>query len=207
MAEAMRDPSVPPSNDWVGWKAIPSTVTDSQLDALETSLRVKYPPLYREFLKYKHFYELGGLLRFIEHPIDHWEKELRESYRAWDPLRIVGIGLIPFGDETFMDAGPACFDTRHRGADGDCPVVFWDHEWVGSAKEIQPLFSSAAAMFQCLAFAEESNLNFIYHDPDSDDAATLPQKQKLLRHFLDLDPTGAGSAASEYWTAWGVTPG
>ena len=35
----------------------------------------------------------------------------------------------------------------------------------------------------------------------------LPEKKRLMRQFLDLDPTGAGSgAARQYWTTWGVDP-
>jgi SMI1/KNR4 family protein SUKH-1 len=206
MPSEMHDTSIAPSNDWIGWKAIPSTVTDLQLDALEEDLELRYPPLYRDFLQFKHFYELGSLVRFVEHPVDAWEKNLREAYQAWVPQRIVGIGLIPFGDETMMDAGPVCFDTRSRSADGDCPVLFWDHEWVGMDKEIQPMFSSSAAMFKCLSFAVESDLGFTYHDSRTDDPATLPPKKALMRQFLDLDPDGAGGVAKDYWTTWGVKP-
>jgi hypothetical protein len=206
MPTAMRDDSTPPEDDWIGWKAIPSTVTDEALDRLKGVLGTPYPPIYRDFLKYKHFYDLAGPLRFIEHPVDAWEVKLRKAYNSWAPERIVKVGLIPFGDEAKMDAGPACFDTRRRDAAGDCPIVFWDHEWVGTDKEIRPLFSSAIAMFRCLGFAARSDVNFTYHDAGEDDADELPEKQRLLRQFLDLDPDGAGGVALDYWTAWGVEP-
>jgi hypothetical protein len=103
-----------------------------------------------------------------------------------------------------MDAGPVCFDTRHQFADGDCPIVFWDHEWVDTEKEIQPMFSNSAAMFRCLLFITQAPLGFFHHDATRDDPALLPKKRELLRQFLNLDPEGAGSAAKDYWTSWGV---
>lgn len=104
-----------------------------------------------------------------------------------------------------MAAGPVCFDTRRRAADGDCPVVFWDHEWIGTAKEVQPMFSSSRKMFECLTLVATTDFDFIYHDTD-DDSSLLPQKGELLARFLSLDPTGAGGPAREYWTCWGVVP-
>jgi hypothetical protein len=54
----MRDPSIPPSDDWAGWKPIPSTVSDTDLDALERETGLAFPPLYRDFLQYQHFVAL-----------------------------------------------------------------------------------------------------------------------------------------------------
>ena len=102
-----------------------------------------------------------------------------------------------------MNAGPVCFDTRHRAADGDCPVVFWDHEWVATDKEVQPMFSSCRKMFECLSLVAATDFSFIYHF-DDDDSSLLPQKRELLAQFLSLDPEGAGGPAREYWTCWGV---
>jgi hypothetical protein len=204
----MRDGSVARTDDWIPWKPIPSTVTESDLDELERGLGLRYPPRYRQFLRYKHFAHLDcALMRFVDHPVHRWRDELRGAYRAWAPERIVGIGLIPFGDEGLMDAGPVCFDTRDRLPDGDSPVVFWDHEWVGSEREIQPMFSSGAAMFRCLTFAIESGVNPVCHTQGANDATLLARKHRALGQFLALDPAGAGSAAREYWTCWGVDPG
>ena len=121
------------------------------------------------------------------------------------PDRILGKGFIPFGSEPFMDAGPVCFDTTRRLQDGDCPIVFWDHEWVGSKKEICPLFSSMSKMLECLKFEVQAEINFIYHD-ETDNPEHLQKKKQLLSQFLSLDPTGAGETARSYWTSWGVNP-
>ena len=205
LPEPMRDASISPSNDWVGWRPIPSTVTDADLDSLERETGLAFPPLYRDFLKYQHFVDLTETgVRFARHMCHDWQETLRKAYfRSWPRERILDVGLLPFGDEALMDAGPVCFDTRHRAADGDCPVAFWDHEWVGTDKEVQPMFSSSRKMFECLLLVATTDLNFIDHG-DDDDSALLPQKRELLARFLSLDPEGAGGPAREYWTSWGV---
>lgn len=207
LPEAMQDSSIPPSHGWVGWRPIPSTVLDGDLDLLERETGLAFPPLYRDFLKYQHFVGLTETgVRFEPHLSHDWRETLRNAYfNSWPRDRILDVGLLPFGDEAHMDAGPVCFDTRHRAGDGDCPVVFWDHEWVGTKKEVQPMFSSCYKMFECLSLVAAADFNFIYHG-DKDDASLLPQKRQLLGRFLALDPGGAGGPASEYWTGWGVTP-
>jgi SMI1 / KNR4 family (SUKH-1) len=207
MPEEMRDTSIKPQDDWIGWKPIPSTVSDDELDALEREIGLAYPPSYRSFLKTSHFYELTEVgVRFARHPIRKWKAELRQEYQGWMPDRILGRGLIPFGSETFMDAGPVCFDATRPLSDGECPVVFWDHDSIDSDREIQPMFSSSSRMFQCLSLVATSGTNFVYHDPD-DETASLPRKLELMQRFLSLDAEGAGGNARQYWTSWGVNPG
>jgi len=208
LPEPMLDPSIPPSNDWVGWQPIASTVMDADLDLLERETGLAFPPLYRDFLKYRHFVHLTETgVRFERHLCQRWQETLRKAYfHSWPRERILDVGLLPFGDEALMDAGPVCFDTRHRTADRDCPVVFWDHEWVGTKKEVQQMFSSCRKMFECLSLVAATDFNFIYHDED-DDSSLLPKKRELLARFLSLDPDGAGGPAKEYWTCWGVATG
>ena len=207
LPEAMRDDSIPPSKDWFGWKAIPSTVTSADLDALEEETGLAFPPLYRDFLRYRHFVELTATGVSFERHLGHdWRETLRKAYfRSWPRECILDVGLLPIGSESFMDAGPVCFDTRHRMADEDCPVVFWDHEWEGTAKEVRPMFSSGCKMFECLALDAAADFSFVYHS-DKDDASLLPKKRELLAQFLSLDPGGAGGPARDYWTSWGVQP-
>ena len=205
LPDAMRDDSIPPSHDWIGWKPIPSTATDADLNDLERETGLRFPPLYRDFLKYRHFVDLTEVGVGFERHLSHdWAKTLRKAY-SHSRERILGAGLLPFGFESQMDAGPVCFDTKHRDADGDCPVVFWDHEWIGSEKEVRPMFSSSAKMFGCLTIAASNDLSIVYHD-ESDDPGSLAMKRALLAKFLSLDPEGAGGPAFDYWTCWGVTP-
>lgn len=198
----MADASRPAHDDWRPWKAIESTVADADLDRLESILGLRFPPSYRAFLRYRHFYTLTeGGVRVQEHVVGRWDTELLSLYESWDPDRIVGVGLIPFGSETFMDAGPVCFDTRRRLQDGECPVVFWDHEWIGGEREVQPMFSSSRTMFKALRFLAENGWTFFHHD-EADGPDAVAARIELLRRFLAIDPTGAGGPARSYWTAW-----
>ncbi len=206
LPEPMQDLSIAPSDGWVGWRPMPSTVTDADLDALEGETGLAFPPLYRDFLQYQHFVYLTETgVRFERHLCDDWQETLREAYFRSGYQSILNVGLLLFGDEAFMDAGPVCFDTRHRLADGDCPVVFWDHEWAGRTKGVRPLFSSCRKMFGCLSLVAATEVNFIYHDY-GDDPSLLAEKRQLLARFLALDPDGAGRAARQYWVSGGVTP-
>lgn len=195
------------SRSWIAGLA-PGTVTNSELDEIEQSVGLSYPPLYRHFLKVHHFTSFDCvILRFESHPKETWKQKLDTLYhRAWSPDRLLGVGLIPFGMESLAEAGPVCFDTRDRSRIPDYSVVVWDHDWVGSEKEISPLFSSSEAMYRCLLFFATQEINFFYHDEKVDPAEELEIKRKLLRDFLDLDPLGAGSQAIDHWTAWGVDP-
>ena len=64
----MRDDSISPSGDWVGWREIVSTVTDADLNTLERETGLNFPPMYRDFLRYRHFVELSEVgVRFERH--------------------------------------------------------------------------------------------------------------------------------------------
>jgi hypothetical protein len=202
LPDQMRDPDIPPTNDWVGWKPTASTATDSDLRTLERETGLAFPPLYCNFLQYLHFVTLTESgVKFQRHLCHNWRETLRSSYfKSWPRDRVLDAGLLPFGDETYMDAGPVCFDTRRRARDGDCPVVFWDHEWVGSAKETQPMFSSCAKMFECLTLVATTDVNFTYRG-DDDSPSLLPKKRELMAQFLATDPNGAGGTARDYWVS------
>jgi hypothetical protein len=158
----MVDHSIPPTDDWIGWKPVPSQVMDADLNELEARAGSAFPPLYRSFLRYKHFIDLTEFgVRFERHTSSDWKSVLTAAiFDHWEPERTIGRGLLPFGSETFMDAGQVCFDTRARLPDGDCPVVFLDHEWVDTDCEIQLMFSSSRKMFECLKLAADSDLIF-----------------------------------------------
>lgn len=161
-----------------------------------------YPPLYRDFLIHKHFIGLTeDGIRFERHLPGTWKQILRNLYfNSWVPDRIIGIGLLPFGNESFLDAGPVCFDTREEMPDGDCPVVFWDHEWIDTEKEIHPMFSSSKKMYECLLFAASEEINFFYEAID-ESQSLKSTKQELLKQFLSIDQSGAGGPGKDYWTS------
>src|SRR5262245_3860649 len=110
LPEAMRDESIPPSSDWVGWQPIPSTVTDADLDLLERETKLAFPPLYRDFLQYQHFVGLTETgVRLERHTSHDWRETLRKAYfHSWPREHILDVGLLPFGQEAHMDAGSVC---------------------------------------------------------------------------------------------------
>ena len=184
--EDMINKSRSEENDWIYWVPVDSQVTDEQLKAFEAKYNFNYPVLYKYLLKYKHFYELQNLcIRFEVHLSNNWQKYLIDLYESWLPERIIKKGLIPFGSECFMDAGPVCFDLRNSNPD-NCPVVFWDHEWVNTEKEIQPLFSSIQKMFESLTFAAQAPIDFIYDD-NNQDKKLRKKKLDYMVEFLKID--------------------
>ncbi len=58
-------------------------------------------------------------------------------------------------------------------------------------------------MFECPSLIASVDWSFVYYDAD-DDPALLPEKRATLSRFLSIDPEGAGGAARDYCTAWGV---
>ena len=58
-------------------------------------------------------------------PVEKPLKPIRELMKGWQPL--IAAGYIPFAE--WGDGwGPMCFDSVKRSPDGDCPVVWMDHE-------------------------------------------------------------------------------
>ncbi len=205
---AMRAVGETSASGWSPWQPIASTVTDEILNAIESKMGTALPPEYRTFLKYKHFDELmpSRGVRFERHLRGEWLQRLaRLHFHPSMHKHMLLKGYVPFGSEAFMDAGYVCFDTNRRDADGDCPVVYWDHEWIGTPKEIGPMFSSSVKMFEALNFTANQDLNFFHGDP-KDDAGTVSKKRELLAQFLAFDEAGAGGPGRRYWTSWGVVP-
>lgn len=197
----MVDHSIPPTDDWIGWKPVPSQVTDADLNELEVQAGTAFPPLYRSFLRYKHFIDLTEFgVRFERHTSSDWKRVLTAAiFDQWEPERTIGRGLLPFGSETFMDAGQVCFDTRARLPDGDCPVVFLDHEWVDTYREIQLMFSSSRKMFECLKLAADSDLIF---EESGLPNGGVSNAAAVIQRFFEIDPSGAGGGAKAYWSTW-----
>ncbi len=187
------------SDGWQPWHPVASTVTPSELDELETEHGLPYPPIYRRFLEYLHFVDLAAFgLDFERHLPGEWQATLRDLYRAFDPERIVQVGLLPFGDERLADAGLVCLDTRQRHADGDSPVVIWDHEWIETDKEIVPLYSSARKLFECQLFFVETDVAM--HEWEESDPSEV--HRGAVERMLAIDPGGLGGPGRRWLTSF-----
>jgi hypothetical protein len=129
MPEEMIDKTRKGNKDWIPWKAVPSRVTNEDIKELENRIGLKYPDLYVEFLKYRHFYELNNLkeITFHRHCIRDWKQELVNMYfHSWKPDQIIGEGYIPFAN--YSDWGIICFDTNTTADRSRYPIVMIDHE-------------------------------------------------------------------------------
>lgn len=133
--DEMRDDVQSKDPDWQGWKPIPSTVTRDELLKLERELGVQLPEPTRAFFLYLHFLELNAPgIRFCAHP-PRWREAIREHLDIESQLFVIG--------DDDNDGGPLCIDLSKRRSDGDCPVVFVDHE----TGERTLRFESTAQMF------------------------------------------------------------
>lgn len=139
-AEDPEDDGAPPdmrvgpvdAEGWVEWKPIPSTLSEADVVDLENEFGVQFPPLFKAYLlaRYQLFDQLqsprhGESLLMTAVPSGQRLEPMREILEVWQPL--VSAGFIPFAD--WGDGyGPVSFDTSKRASDGDCPVVWMDHE-------------------------------------------------------------------------------
>ena len=123
----MSDPNQDKQEEFQTWFPIDSTLSDFDLEELESLIGYPLPTDYKEFLKYKHFYALVIGVEFCSHPIHTWKKALSEMiFESFTNEYLIEKGLIPFAD--FGGIGFLCFDTNINPGDNNYPVVKWDHE-------------------------------------------------------------------------------
>lgn len=117
---------------WVEWRILPSTLGEAEVDTLELDFGVKFPPLFRAYLLAR--FHLFDQVRSRKHDQLVWMSDtphgrplmpLRGMISSWSPL--IDAGFVPFAQ--WGDGwGPMCFDTRLSRMDGECPIVWMDHE-------------------------------------------------------------------------------
>jgi len=120
------------SDGLVEWTVIPSTLQPEDVDALEEAFGIRLPPLFRAYLLAR--FHLFNQVRSRRHaqvlfmsdvPACGPLEPLRKLLTSWRPL--LDAGFVPFAE--WGDGwGPMCFDTSHPLTDGDCPIVWMDHE-------------------------------------------------------------------------------
>ena len=120
------------SEGWVAWRLLPSTLVESDVTQLETQYGVSFPPLFRAYLLA--LFQLFDQIHSERHdqqilntdvPSNDPLGPITRLLDAWKPL--LYARFIPFAE--WGDGwGPMCFDTANRLDDGDCPIVWMDHE-------------------------------------------------------------------------------
>ncbi len=122
------------SDGWVDWKLLPSTLTNADVSALESEFGVSFPPSFQAYLQARfHCFDQVRSARYDEAilwpamPAHDPLRALRELLKGWRAL--ISADLIPFAQ--WGDGyGPMCFDSRRRRPDGDCPILWLDHELI-----------------------------------------------------------------------------
>ena len=147
----------PDSLGLVDYKVLPSTVTEAEVAALEARAGGPFPPAFRSYLRHGHFMEIGGKrARLPGTPSDNALGQVSRYLENWADL--LPAGYVAFAEDT-NDAGALCFDYRNRRADGDCPVVLFDHDALvpledgerGDRAVLEPLAGEFAPSFLDLA--------------------------------------------------------
>ncbi|XOK60357.1 SMI1/KNR4 family protein [Paenibacillus elgii] len=174
--QEMRDGEVD-EEGWVKWKLLDSTIGEDEIRAVESEYAVEFPPLFKAFLMSYHYVSLQfdnvevdgeyiGDCQFIEMPSLSSEDKLQSLeflINAWEPL--LSAGYVPFA-ECEDSQGPVCFDTMRRQEDGDCPVVWFLHDYLHELSEeasrnrdhlapyVRPIFGSFKEMMTVLCSQE-----------------------------------------------------
>lgn len=117
---------------WVEWRVLPSTVSEEDVSTLETEFEVRFPPLFRAYLLARfHLFDQVRSRRYdhqilmTDTPAGKPLQPIRQHISAWEPL--ISAGFVPFA-EWGDGYGPMCFDSANRAVEGECPVVWLDHE-------------------------------------------------------------------------------
>ncbi len=125
----MLDETIEQTDDWKGWRPINSIITDEDIQRFEKKIGLNLPLSYKEYLKYKHFYNLqipDQAVRLFKHLPDKNLKEL--NYRIFDlhqPELIIGRQYIYIAD--FNDYGLLCFDGNDIVKDNEYRIVYLDY--------------------------------------------------------------------------------
>ena len=133
-------PGVPPelrgtwssADGWFSWIAVPSPVTEDDLDSLEKRVGAKLPTLFRAYFLYKLI--LDGDFSLASLPAMHPENPLAELESqiaiVTDCSWLSEQSFLPIGQDG-NDGGPICFKTVEPTPTGDYPIYFADHERLG----------------------------------------------------------------------------
>ncbi|MFK8006055.1 MAG: SMI1/KNR4 family protein [Saprospiraceae bacterium] len=126
----MIDLSLETEEDYIGWKAIPSQITDKELLEFEEELNCKLPNSYKHFLQYKYFMELH--LQDVAIRLHHFfpksklEKLEKMNLDSSFSKEILRKGYFYFAD--FYDFGLLTFDTNQPKEENEFEIVFFMYD-------------------------------------------------------------------------------
>ncbi len=113
---------------WYSWIAVPSLLTEKDLDAVEQTMGVKMPALFREYFLYKQILAADfGIVRLPKMmPPDPLANLKAQMAMLFQFKCLQDHALLPFG-QYGNDGGPICFKFDEPNVDGDYPIYFTDH--------------------------------------------------------------------------------
>jgi hypothetical protein len=129
------------ADGWAEWRVMPSTLSEAELTEFENKFRMQLPPIFRAYLLARfHMFDqvtsrrYDQLILMSDTPAGKPFAPMLLLLKTWGPM--IDAGFIPFAE--WGDSwGPMCFDTERRAPDGDCPVVWMDHEALASLSDEQ----------------------------------------------------------------------
>lgn len=135
-----------PSEGIVFWNAIPSTITQNEVEKLESYFKHQLPQTYKDFLQHRHFLELDlgehsiGFFKSLPQTFVNDTIEKIES----DYPGLVERNYLPIAD--LSDFGVVCFDANEMSDNNNYPIVGLSHE--DEYEEIILYFDNFETMFE-----------------------------------------------------------
>lgn len=144
---------------WIDWKIVNSTITMEEIEVIEQQYAIKYPELYKQFLRAYHYIELQfknikegssykGDCAFIEMPrllTGEGLSEVISLIENWNPMLLAGYLPFAVGED---GQGPICFDLRNPNEQGDYPVVWVLHDYLHQVDDAQQDGEAVRAFLQ-----------------------------------------------------------
>jgi len=114
---------------WFSWIAVPSPITEKDLDAIEHNIGTTLPPLFRAYFLYKQILDGDcGIVRLPDMMPPAPIGNLKSQMAVFSDCRSrQHHALLPFANDG-NDGGPICFKTDEPTTSGDYPIYFTDHE-------------------------------------------------------------------------------
>nr|WP_245251081.1 SMI1/KNR4 family protein [Paenibacillus turicensis] len=119
-----------------------------EIEVIEQQYEIKYPELYKQFLRAYHYVELQfknikegssykGDCAFIEMPrllTGEGLSEVINLMENWHPMLLAGYLPFAVGED---GQGPICFDLLNPNEQGDYPVIWVLHDYLHQLDDTQ----------------------------------------------------------------------
>ena len=183
-----------PTDDegWFEWKLAKGTLTKGDYKLIEEEYQIQLPASFIDWHKAFFFCDGDCMIALLPASLPNEPlKELRNHLNYGGDL--ISQGLYPFAADGSGTGNPLVFDARYPATDNEFTIRIYDHEFVDNINGLgEIIFSSFSKMIECLTY--------FLNRPESMESG------EAVRHFFEVDPTGAGGPGRNYWLSyWGNT--